>query len=126
MAYPARVQTWMRWLAPVGRFLFAARPLRKIAQSLVGRFIKGPDADTRATARTQIWARASAGDRRSAEAWLETCEAYRFTAESSLLCLEKLHETQPTGALSPAQAFGPDFVLEIEGTRRWGLDIRLG
>jgi len=26
---------------------------------------------------------------------------------------------QPSGALTPAQAFGADFVLGIEGVRRW-------
>jgi hypothetical protein len=35
-----------------------------------------------------------------------------------VLALEKIAERRPVGALTPAQAFGPDFVLEVGGSVR--------
>jgi short subunit dehydrogenase-like uncharacterized protein len=50
---------------------------------------------------------------------LETVEAYRFTAEAGVRSLERVLAENPTGTLTPAMAFGADFVLEIEGTKRF-------
>jgi hypothetical protein len=33
--------------------------------------------------------------------------------------VEKTLESSPRGALTPSRAFGTDFALEIEGTRRF-------
>ncbi len=48
----------------------------------------------------------------------DTVEAYQFTAIASVLAVEQTLERQLAGALSPALAFGKDFVLAIDGTRR--------
>ncbi len=79
----------------------------------------GPDEQTRRSGRSQVWARASDGESRSAEGWLETVEGYAFTAVSGVRCVEKTLAERPAGALTPAQAFGKDFVLELDGTRRF-------
>ena len=44
--------------------------------------------------------------------------AYAFTAESAVLAVEKLAAKRPVGALTPALAFGADFVLEVGGSVR--------
>jgi hypothetical protein len=56
---------------------------------------------------------------RSAEAWLETVDGYSFTALAGVRSVEKIFAQGPAGALTPAVAFGADFALEIEGTRRY-------
>lgn len=56
-------------------------------------------------------------------------EGYQFTAVSSVLAVERILATQLAGALTPAQAFGADFLLEIPGTRRYdtfGMSSRVG
>jgi short subunit dehydrogenase-like uncharacterized protein len=53
------------------------------------------------------------------EAWLALGEGYRFTAASSVHAVDRVLREHPSGALTPAQAFGADFVLTIEGVRRW-------
>jgi short subunit dehydrogenase-like uncharacterized protein len=50
---------------------------------------------------------------------LRTPEAYTFTARASLAAVERvLAGAAPAGFQTPASAFGPDFVLEIEGVER--------
>jgi short subunit dehydrogenase-like uncharacterized protein len=49
---------------------------------------------------------------------METTESYRFTALAAVASVEKTLESGLSGALTPALAFGADFVMEIDGTRR--------
>ena len=80
----------------------------------------GPRYDSRQPSAEAITvSRATGPGGNFAEAWLETVEVYRFTAEIGVRCVEKVLELQPVGALTPAQAFGADFVLEAEGTKRY-------
>jgi short subunit dehydrogenase-like uncharacterized protein len=61
---------------------------------------------------------ASDAEGNQAQAWLETMEAYQLTAVAGLRCVIKMLAERPVGALTPAQAFGADFILEIEGSKR--------
>jgi short subunit dehydrogenase-like uncharacterized protein len=72
----------------------------------------------RQTDRSYVWARAADDSGREAQAWLETPESYQFTAVAGVRSVEKILEDRPVGALTPALAFGADFVLEVEGTQR--------
>ncbi len=86
---------------------------------------EGPDEEAMRKGRTYLWARAAADDGRAAEAWLETGEVYRFTAMAGVRVVERLLAARTrgapalSGALTPAGAFGADFVLDIEGVRRF-------
>jgi short subunit dehydrogenase-like uncharacterized protein len=66
-----------------------------------------------------VWVAARGPGGVSAEAWLTTLDGYTFTVESSLLAVERVLAQRPVGALTPAQAFGADFVLEVPETRRF-------
>ena len=94
-------------------------PVKALATRLVERFVDGPSEATRQNGRTSLYAEArnASGDVR--RAWLETLEAYQFTKVAGVRAVEHVLTTQPSGALSPSQALGADFVLQIEGTRRW-------
>ncbi len=119
LAYPRRVAGLMRWTGPIGMRVFAIGPVRRAAQNLVDKTIHGPNEHTRRTARCQIWAWVAneAGD--EAQTWLETPEAYHYTAVVGVRCVEKTLEIQPQGTLAPAQAFGTEFILNIPGTKRY-------
>jgi short subunit dehydrogenase-like uncharacterized protein len=92
--------------------------VRDVVIGAIDRYIHNPDAVARRAGRAYLWARASAGNGQAREAWLETVDGYALTAESAVLALEKIAERRPAGALTPAQAFGADFVLEIGGSVR--------
>ncbi len=64
------------------------------------------------------WARATGPDGATTQAWLQTGEAYAFTAAASIRAVEETLTRSPRGALSPATAFGTDFVLTIPDTTR--------
>lgn len=103
-----------RWLPKVLSF----DPLRKAALGLVDRVMTGPGEAARERGRSLAWARAS-GNGSAKEAWLSLAEGYIVTARAGVLSVERVLTNRPVGALTPAQAFGADFILEIEGTKRF-------
>ena len=104
--------------APVARWVLGAGPVkRSIVRSIEGR-VRGPGEALREKARSHVWARAVDASGRAVEAWLDTLDGYSFTAVAGVRAVERILATRPTGALTPAAAFGADFVLEIEGTVR--------
>ena len=100
----------------------------RLTQNLVSAFIRfmpnGTSAEKRQATRSYAWGQVSdpAGNRAAAR--LELMEAYEFTAQSTILAVEKLLAggVKP-GFQTPSMAFGPDFVLEIEGTSRTDLSV---
>jgi short subunit dehydrogenase-like uncharacterized protein len=103
---------------PAVQALLGSARLRRGLGWLIERIVYGPEADFRRTARSYLWARAANARGDEAQAWLETVEAYQFTAIAAIRCVERVLDGNYRGALTPAQAFGADFVLEIEGTKR--------
>jgi short subunit dehydrogenase-like uncharacterized protein len=93
-------------------------PFRRLTTAALEQLFPGPDSEARQKARCYLWARASKENGETAEAWLETPEAYYFTAVCAVRCVEEVFARNLTGALTPAQAFGTDFILSIEDTRR--------
>jgi short subunit dehydrogenase-like uncharacterized protein len=119
MAYPSRLVNIVRRFGPQAQKLARIKLVREVAHRFIGLFFKGPDEELRRGGRSYIWACARDEQGRQVEAWLETLEAYQFTAVAGVRCVEKLLEKRPAGALTPVQAFGADFILEIEGTKRY-------
>jgi short subunit dehydrogenase-like uncharacterized protein len=62
------------------------------------------------------WARATGHDGSTAEAWLQTGDAYAFTPAASIRAVEDTLKGAARGALCPAVAFGTDFAFRIEDT----------
>lgn len=79
--------------------------------------VHGPSEETQQTERSHIWAKVANDNGDEAQLWLETMEAYRFTAIAAIRSVEKVFELAPKGALTPSLAFGSNFVLEIPETR---------
>lgn len=119
MASPQVAIGALRVLSPVLQALSRNQSFKNVAGSLVDRFLWGATDKMRDEGRSYLWARAWDKTGNSAEAWLETAEGYEFTARAALPVIERVLDNAPQGALTPAQAFGTDFVLEIEGTRRY-------
>ena len=88
------------------------------SEQLVGRVVRGPSAQVRQTSRSFVWACAANAEGQSAEARLEAPEAYQLTAYAAVRAVERLLAGNVVGALTPAQAFGADFVLELPRTTR--------
>jgi short subunit dehydrogenase-like uncharacterized protein len=85
--------------------------------------VTGPDAAQRARGRSLLWGEVEHADGRRAAARLRVAEGYAFTARSAVACAARLLAGGVApGFQTPATAFGPDFVLGIEGSVRTDLD----
>jgi short subunit dehydrogenase-like uncharacterized protein len=97
--------------------LLRLAPLRKLLLRMANRQ-QGPSAEVRATARVELWGRVTNSRGEELTMTLSVAEGYRFTVLSAIAAVERILATPGlAGALTPALAFGPDFVKEIEGTR---------
>lgn len=119
IAQPERAAKLVRAAGPLLGVALGSARVRKLVQSAVGRWVHGPSEQEREASRSYVWACASAADGRRAEAWLETLDGYAFTAASGVRIVERILAERPRGALTPSMAFGADFVLEIDETRRY-------
>lgn len=103
---------------PIGKQLLKIGAVRQVAKDLVERFATPPDEQARTENKSYIFARATNSIGQSASAWLTTLEPYQYTAKVAVLAVERVAELNPVGALTPSQAFGADFTLEVAGTTR--------
>ncbi len=114
---------WIAWPAtavwqPVLRRVLGSSLVQSRGRRAIEARGPGPTAEERARSKSLVWARAASRTGASAEAWLEAPEGYDFTALSAVRVVERLLAGGHVGALTPAGAFGADFVLEIPGTTR--------
>lgn len=119
MTFPEPVIDLLRLAGVPFMLLTRSAAVRRWLGAQIDRIAPGPSAALRASGRTEIYACARDRAGQAAEAWLETREGYAFTVEAALLAVERVLDGQYRGALTPSLAFGPDFVLEIETTRRF-------
>lgn len=107
-------------IGPVGRWLFRLAPAVRAFERTLSRGVAGPPLAVREAGRGWFWAAATGADGQRCEAWLETAEGYRFTSWAAVEIAQRvMGGAVPPGAWTPAQAFGPDFVLSVPGSRRF-------
>ncbi|MDQ3263080.1 MAG: saccharopine dehydrogenase NADP-binding domain-containing protein [Myxococcota bacterium] len=106
-------------LHPALRAVVGLRPVEARLRRWVEQGTRGPDAASREKSRCYAWARAESATAVT-EATLTMKDPYEYTAEIALDSVLQLLERpgQLRGALTPAQAFGADFALQVEGTLR--------
>lgn len=78
---------------------------------------EGPSEAHRKSGRSFIWARAEA-DGGAVESVVSTMEGYELTKVAAVRMVERVLKDNPTGAKSPAQVVGKDFILELPATTR--------
>lgn len=120
LAMSARQIRWLRrlrGLIPLLRLAPARGPMRWA----IRRFLAGPSAEERRTARGSFWGRVTDANGRSVEATLLTPSGYQLTVWAALASLEKVLEGDaPAGFSTPSKAFGAEFILTIPETNfRW-------
>lgn len=102
-----------RYIGP----MLASGPIQRYLQGKIPP--GGPSDAERARGKTLLWGEASdtAGNR--VEARLQTPEGYTLTALAALNITQKILEGNfAPGFQTPSKAYGPDLILEIEGTKR--------
>jgi len=91
----------------------------------VQRFLKsripegGPDAEERARGFCHLWGEVRDEGGETVSATLRTPESYTLTAQAAVRIAHKILDgNAPAGFQTPAKAYGPGLILEIEGTER--------
>ncbi len=89
-------------------------------KDIVSMFYAGPSEAELESGKTAIIAQVNNGHGEKFSAFLETREGYFFTAQASVLLVDKILKSDGSlkGSLTPSMAFGEDLVLEIEGVKR--------
>jgi short subunit dehydrogenase-like uncharacterized protein len=122
------IEVYMAAPTPLRVGLKLARPFLGLVgwgpvQSLLKRRIQsgppGPTPEQRARAKSFLWGEVSDDAGRRAVSRLVTPEGYTLTTLTALAALARVREGGvPIGYQTPATAFGPDFILTIEGCAR--------
>jgi len=118
LAAPAGLRLLLRASRALGPLL-ASGPVRRTLLARVRAGTPGPSDEERERGRAFVWGEVEDAEGRRAASRLATVEAYTFTARAALAVVERvLAGRAPAGFQTPGKAYGPDFVLEIEGTTR--------
>jgi short subunit dehydrogenase-like uncharacterized protein len=104
-------------MEPILRRLFRFEFVRRMASKNVKKASSFSGDHLKGRNPSQVWVLVHNEDGQEHQAWLETVDSYLFTAEASVLSIEKLLSKKLVGVSTPALAFGADFVLEIPGTK---------
>jgi short subunit dehydrogenase-like uncharacterized protein len=99
-------------------YVFAFVPfLGSILLNLIWKYYDGPALKDTEKARVQLYGIATNKKGVKVERYITMGEPYRFTAEASLSCVEKIlnKKTTKRGFLTPSLAFGSGFINEFEG-----------
>jgi len=109
----------LRALAVANRYLgpiLGSAPVRRLLTARVRAGAPGPTEEERRRGRAFFWGEAVDAEGRRAVSRLATPDGYTLTARAALAVVERvLAGHAPAGFQTPGLAYGPDFVLGIEG-----------
>lgn len=119
MASPPGAETALKLFGAPLRRALGSEKIRNLVQKVAGDFARPPDAEERRAGRSHFHAVARDESGNAVESWLEAPEAYALTAMTAVRIVERLLAEKKQGSLTPAMAFGADFILEFPGVRRF-------
>ena len=106
---------WSRWFGPLMRI----PPIKAVLAAGIRRRGPGPSDQARASGSTVVVGEVQSPGGQTIRARFTGPEGYTFTALAAVNAMVRVlrGEAEP-GFQTPARAFGPDFSLEVPGTRR--------
>jgi len=100
-------------------WVLGSRPVQKALKGRIDSGKPGPTDEERTRGFTLLWGEVMDGDGREAVSRLRTPEGYTFTAVTGVEIVRKvLAGDAPAGFQTPSLAYGPDWILELEGVSR--------
>ncbi len=101
----------MRWLVSLGF-------VQSFMKAQIGKKVKGPNESERASDEMFLYGEVENAEGKKIVMRLRTPEGYNLTADASLASVARLLESDlAPGAYTASMAFGPDFVLGLQGVR---------
>ena len=115
--HPSRYK-YFRW-QKYFNWLLRSSPVQWLAKNWVNRKISGPTRQQTQQAQSLLWGQVSNKQDETRQARMSAPESYKLTALTALLITRKVLEGKaPSGYQTPARAYGPDLILEIDGVSR--------
>ncbi|WP_375580856.1 saccharopine dehydrogenase NADP-binding domain-containing protein [Marivirga tractuosa] len=100
------------------KFLLSIGWIQKLVRRKIENSVTGPSEENLKSGKTFVLGKISDKEENSYSAELILPEAYFLTAKTALSSALKLEEKSLKGYLTPAQAFGKDFIMEFENVER--------
>lgn len=110
LAIPQGAANLLRITGPLIPRMLEIGPLRSVIRAWAGRMVAGPTAQERQVKRSYVWVRVANEAGAAEEAWADTPEAYRFSAVTSVDCVERVLRGGFIGAQTPAQVLEADYL----------------
>jgi short subunit dehydrogenase-like uncharacterized protein len=108
----ARASRYLGWL-------LGSRPVQALLKKRIRAGPPGPSPEERAHGQSLLWGEATDNAGAKVVSRLRGPEGYTLTVRAALASVERILRGQTIpGFQTPATAFGPDFVLEMEGVTR--------
>ncbi len=92
------------------------KTFKSIAKKIAAKQPEGPTREQNFTTKSYIWAR-TGNSSEEKQAWLETPEAYYFTALLNVRFAEIILESELNGSLASSEAFGKELIFEFDNVR---------
>jgi len=118
----AAVPSWVPRVVRLGGLLgplASAGPVKSLLESLVDARVDGPSEAERAAGKSFLWGEAETADGKRAVSRLVAPETYRLTKLTAVEIGQRVVDGEaPPGFQTPAGAFGPDLILDVDGVER--------
>jgi short subunit dehydrogenase-like uncharacterized protein len=101
-------------LGRVAMPLLGFEPVKRTLQTAVQSTVSGPSERQRDEGACYVWGEATDGET-TVTTRLETPETYALTVDAATTAAERVLEEEPVGFETPAAAFTPEFVLDLDG-----------
>ena len=110
-----RMMIASRYLGP----LLSSAPAQRLLKARIRAGAAGPSDEARAKGASLVWGEAQDDQGRTAVSRMRTPEGYTLTAMTSVEVIRRiLAGDAPPGFQTPSLAYGPDWILEMEGVER--------
>lgn len=104
-------------------WLVGSGPVQRLLKRRVQAAPPGPSDEARARGASVLWGEVEDAEGRRAVSRMRTPEGYTLTAMTSVEIVRKvLAGNAPAGFQTPSLAYGPDWILELEGVTREDLE----
>lgn len=116
--FMAMPQSTIRWARRLGRFrgLMGWSWIQAALRAVVRHTVRGPDTQARAKGVSHVWGEVRDLEGNRVRGGLQAPEGYTLTALAAVAAVDRLlTDDVDTGALTPATAFGADFIGTIDG-----------
>jgi short subunit dehydrogenase-like uncharacterized protein len=94
--------------------LLALDPVKRSLQTLARSTVRGPSERQREEGACYVWGEATDGEE-TVTSRLKTPETYALTVDAATTAAERFLDDAPVGFETPAAAFTPEFVLDLDG-----------